>query len=123
MVAWLDRASRSWYEACELRNHVGPATFPHSDSCGANDDKEEQLGVAILTQPASPLGPVNWRRRWDWLRVRVPLAEIGTGSLARGPRRVNRRLVPPLRAMKLGTGAPVARHGHRHSVDDDCAAI
>jgi len=123
MVAWLDRISHIWYASCELHNHVGPAPFPGSDHGGADDNKKEWLGVAILTQPASPIGPVDWRWRWDWLRVRVPLAEIGTGSVACRPRCVYRRLVPPLGAMKPRASAPVTVHGNCYSVDNDRAAI
>ena len=117
------RASRTRCEGCELHNAIRSAAFPCSDRCGADDDEEEWLRIAVMPQPPAPIGPVNGRWRGDWLRVRVPLAEVGAGSFARRPRRVNCRLMRPLGAMEPGTGAPVARHRHRHSVDDDCAAI
>src|SRR6266540_3064537 len=107
----------------ELHNHVRLATFPRSDSCDADNDKEERLCIVVMQQPPMPIGPINWGWRWDGLRLGVPLAEVGTGSLACRPRRVNRRLMVPLGAVKPHAGAAVAHHRHRHGVDNDRATI
>ncbi len=99
------------------------APFPHIDGCRAHNDKEERLRIPVMPEPPAPISMINWRWRWDGFRMGVPLAEIGTGSLARGPRCVNRRLVPSPGAMELRADSLVAVHGHRHRVDNDRAAI
>src|SRR5262249_60981849 len=77
---WPGRISQICSDWYELGNHVGPASLPGPDSCGANDDKEERLGIVVMQQPTSPIGPVNWRWRWVLLRVRGPFAAGGIGS-------------------------------------------
>lgn len=100
-----------------------PYAFRHAYFNQPDHHKEERLRIAILAQPPSPIGPIYCRWRWDGLRVGVPLAEVGPCPVACRPRRIDRRLVSPLRAVKAGTGAPVAHHGHGHRVDNDRAAI
>jgi len=97
--------------------------FLGTDGSGSDNEKEERLCIAVMQQPPTPIGRIDRGGRWDWLRMRMPLSDIGTGCFACPPRRVDRRLMPSLGAMKPGTGALVAVHRHRHNVDNDRAAI
>jgi hypothetical protein len=79
--------------------------FPGIDRSCSDDDKEERLCIAVTQQPPLPIGRINQGWRWDWLWMRMPFAEVGTGCFACRPRRVDRRLMSPLGAME-----PVASH-------------
>ena len=93
------------------------APFPHVRLCGAHNDEEDRLGEPINEEFTLPILVVHPRRCRIWLRVCVPLSQIGAGLPMCTSGMIDRFLVRSSRPKKPETALTITWHWCCDAVD------